>query len=587
MTPTATTARATQRYLGWGRLASGLAFAASLMAGVISGATWYLVLIATGSVLLVAVGLATSTSGLRRRGGDVALDGLEIVVFGVLLAGGLDEQTAYVAIVGLLMLVLAGLRGRHALRTSAAVAVAAETCRQVLGRLLVGETIDLEESLVGLGLAAVVGMVVAGMVDLARASEQAARESEASASAALAEAERAIAQLEAMHRVVASGIGEHEDETLQRIVEEIAASVGLPYVSAVLLDPSSGRPRISATTEPDVRDRDDIDPLAPGPFTTGPLARALEGRPTRPTEQELAQHARSATPRGDGVVHPLTRPDGTVIGALVSSVPPGERIDEHTSRTLGQLAGQTSLAIASARALRRESELAERYRDLDRMKTDFIAITSHELRTPLTTIGGAVEVLHERADDLAPEDVHRLLAALRRQTRRLVRLVDDLRTVSLVDAGTLAIHPRPTDVGRTVRDAVGTLADIDTRVTIAPRLPRVVADPDRLTQVLSNLLVNGDQHGVAPVHVDVAGDEDTGVTLEVWDEGPGIPAPHRARVFERFSRLGETNTHSRGSGLGLFIVRQLIEAMDGTIDVVDHPGGSAFRVWLPACPNDH
>lgn len=586
MTPTATTARATQRYLGWGRLAAGLAFAASLLTGVIAGNGWYLALVGTGSVLLALLGVATSWSERRRDAtSGTVLDGTETAVFGVLLASGLDEQTAYVAIVGLLMLVLAGLRGGRVLRATAAVAVVAEVVRQVLGQALLAERVDLKESVVGLGLAVAVGLVVARMVDLARESERSARDSEAAASAALAEAEQAIGQLEAMHRVVASGIGEHEDDTLQRIVEEVATSVGLPYVSAVLLD-GQGRPRVAATTEPDVRVRDDIDPLAPGPFTRGPLARALQGQATRANDRELALHTDLVAPRGDSVVHPLTRPDGAVIGALASSVPPGQQIDDHTFRTLGQLAGQTSLAIESARALRREADLAARYRDLDHMKTDFVAITSHELRTPLTTITGVIEML-ERTDELDREDAERLFDALRRQTRRLTRLVDDLRTVSLVDAGTLAVHVRPTDVVATVRETVATLSDIETTLQAPDTLPLVRVDPDRLTQVVTNLLVNGDQHGVPPVHVQVTGDEQAGVIVQVWDQGPGIPEDRRAEVFERFSRLGDTDTHSRGSGLGLFIARQLTEAMGGTIALVDHPTGSAFQVRFPVLPDDH
>ena len=586
MISTASIADATQRYLGWGRLASGLALLVSVSVGVILGDPWYLWLIRAGGLALVGIGLATRVDALRARPAvGPLLDGTEIVVFGVLLAGGLDEDTAYVAVIGLLMLVLGGLRGSRTLRMSALVAVVAEVTRQGLGATVMGEAVNIEESLVGLGLSGTVGLVVARMVDLARGSDAVARAAATDASRALDRAERAIGQLEAMQRVVARGLGEREEETLQRIVEEVAASVGLPYVTAVLLD-DTDRPRIAATTDPEVGARDDIDPLAPGPFVRGSLARALAGQPTRVDDREVQRIAEIGVVRGAGALHPMTRPDGRVIGALTATVPPGQQIDDHEFRTLGLLAAQASLAIESARALHREAELAERYRDLDRMKTDFIAITSHELRTPLTTISGVVEMFHQRRDELRPGDTERLLEALQRQTRRLARLVDDLRTVSLVDAGTLAVHPRPTDVAATVRETVGALPDIDTRVQVDDPLPSVSADPDRLAQVVSNLLVNGDQHGLAPVHVHVA-PEDDGVVVRVWDQGPGIPPEHRGEVFERFARLGDTETHSRGSGLGLFIARQLSEAMGGSIEVVDHPSGSAFRVWLPACTNVH
>ena len=584
MISTASIADATQPYLGWGRLASGLALLVSVAAGVIVGEPWYLWLIRTGGLLLAGIGLATRVDALRRRPAvGPVLDGVEVAVFGVLLAGGLDEDTAYVAVIGLLMLVLGGLRGTRTLRMSVLVAVVAEVLRQGLGQQLMGEVVHIEESILGLGLSGTVGLVVARMVDLARGSETLARAAATDASQALARAERAIGQLEAMQRVVARGLGERKEETLQRIVEEVAASVGLPYVTAVLLD-DAGRPRIAATTDPDVGARDDIDPLAPGPFARGSLARALSGQATRVDDREVRRIAEIGVVRGAGALHPMTRPDGRVIGALTATVPAGQQIDDHEFRTLGLLAAQASLAIEAARALHREAELAERYRDLDRMKTDFIAITSHELRTPLTTISGVVEVFQQRRDELRPQDTERLLQALQRQTRRLARLVDDLRTVSLADAGSLAVHPRPADVAATVHEIVGSLPDVDTRVQVDDPLPSAWADPDRVAQVVSNLLVNGDQHGVAPVHVHVAPDDD-GVVVRVWDQGPGIPPEHRSEVFERFARLGDTETHSRGSGLGLFIARQLAEAMDGSIEIVDHPSGSAFRLWLPSCPD--
>lgn len=586
MISTASTADATQRYLGWGRLAAGLALLVSVPAGVIVGEPWYLWLICGGALVLVGLGLATRIDALRARPAlGRLLDGTEVAVFGVLLAGGLDEDTAYVAVIGLLMLVLGGLRGTRTLRVSVLVAVVAEVLRQVLGQQVMGEAVSIEESVLGLGLSATVGLVVARMVDLARESDAMARTAATEASHALVRAERAIGQLDAMQRVVARGLGTQEDETLQRIVEEVAASVGLPYVTAVLLD-DANRPRIAATTDPDVGARDDIDPLAPGPFARGSLARALSGQATRVDDPEVRRVAELGIVRGAGVLHPMTRPDGRVIGALTATVPAGQQIEDHEFRTLGLLAAQASLAIEAARALHREAELAERYRDLDRMKTDFIAITSHELRTPLTTISGVVEMFHQRHDELGPQDSERLVEALQRQTRRLARLVDDLRTVSLVDAGTLAVHPRPTDVAATVRDTVGSLPDIDTQVQVDASLPSASADPDRLAQVISNLLVNGDQHGIPPVQVHMSADGD-GVAVRVWDQGPGIPPEHRGEVFERFARLGDTEAHSRGSGLGLFIARQLAEAMGGALEVVDHDSGSAFRLWLPVCPNIH
>ena len=128
------------------------------------------------------------------------------------------------------------------------------------------------------------------------------------------------------------------------------------------------------------------------------------------------------------------------------------------------------------------------------------------------------------------------------------------------------------------------LPDVATRVDVDTDVPLATADPDRLVQVVTNLVVNGDQHGRGTVNVEV-GAREGHVLVLVHDEGPGIAPEHREEVFERFARLGDTDSHSRGSGLGLFIARQLTRAMGGDLDVVDHPSGSAFRLRLSVHPN--
>lgn len=574
------TRRATNRVIAVGQTASGLAVVASLGAEVLSGPPWFRVVVGAAAAGLLALGL----TGLVRQGRDspgaaaVVRFRFETALFAALIAAGVEETAPYVAVMGLLMLVLAALRGQAGLRLSLAAALVAEVARTIL-HALAGFGVDPLDSLIGIGLATVVGFVVAKMVDLARDAEREAREAVATTRTALQEARAAIGHLDAMHRVVVSTVGvEDEREAMDRIVKEIANALDVPLVNIVLLDERE-RPHMIATTDPDVAGRDDVAPLPAGPFLEGPLGRALRGEASTATPDELAAIEEVFEARGAISCHPLRRADGQVIGALACGQPVGSTFTPTQLQTLDRFADQASLTIVASRSVAREAELVRRYRELDQLKTDFIAVTSHELRTPLTTIVGVVELLDGHADDLSGDDADRLLDALRRQTERLQRLVTDLGTVSTVDAGTLSMALGPVDVVSVIEETVQALPWVDTSVESDDR-PRAVADRDRLAQVLANLVINGGLHGTGAVHVRVDTDE-AGVLVDVWDDGPGIPADRREDVFRRFVRLDEAGTHGHGAGLGLAIARELAEAMGGGVGIIDCPDDtSRFRVRL-------
>ncbi len=568
-----------ERYLGWGRLAAGASLLLSVATHVIGGYVWFTSMAIAGGTLLVALGVATllapTVDPTRTRLVNV-VGWAETLTFGALIAAGPDEDAGYILVLAMLMLILAALRGSGPHRRALVVAVGAEALRQALTPVI-DQTIDPVESVVGLGLAVAVSGILVRMVELARTSEAAARRSAEAATSALAEAERAAEQLDVMHRVVVSGIGTAESEALQRMVSEVSAYLGVPAATVFMLDDEQ-RPSVVATTDPHVAARDDVTPVLHGPFLHGSLGRALRGHSSQADAAELAAMARGGLPRhGAIVVHPLRRGDGTVVGALACGTAEPRTFTVTESRTIARFADQMGLAIEAARSLIREADLADRYRELDRLKTDFVAITSHELRTPLTTVLGAIETMRQRLDELDGDDLRRLVDALSRQAQRLSRLVDDLRTVSRVDAGTLHTLNRPTDVARVVQDAVAGLPDLDVEITMDDGLPKVLADPDRLEQVLTNLVANGAQHGQGTIHLAVRQDGDH-VGIQVRDDGPGVPLDRREDVFARFVRLGDTNSHSRGTGLGLAIARGLTTAMGGTVAVVDHGGRGVFEV---------
>ena len=210
-----------------------------------------------------------------------------------------------------------------------------------------------------------------------------------------------------------------------------------------------------------------------------------------------------------------------------------------------------------------------------------LADISHELRTPLTVVQGNLEAI---LDDVYPPDPAHLGLILE-ETRVLGRLIDDLRTLALSEAGTLALHPEPTDpdvlIGEVVRsyEPAAAAAGVELSAEIAGDLPIIEIDPVRIREVLANLVANALRHTPAGGRVTVAGSMGGDwVRLEVRDTGRGIDPALLPHVFDRFVKGDD----SRGSGLGLAIARQLVVAHGGEIAAESSPGqGTTIRVRLP------
>jgi signal transduction histidine kinase len=224
------------------------------------------------------------------------------------------------------------------------------------------------------------------------------------------------------------------------------------------------------------------------------------------------------------------------------------------------------------------NEMAGRLDASENARRRFLADVTHELRTPLTVLQAEVEA---QLDGIHPrDDAH--LTMLRDQTRTLDRLVEDLRTLALGDAGRLTLHPESMSALAIAADAVAAIAASaagrDITVTVEGTDVEFDADPVRLTQVLTNLLTNAVRHtprgGSVIVTVGAGPDE---VVFSVADTGPGI-AGDPERVFDRFARAAD----SGGSGLGLTIARQLVEGHGGTLVAANDPnGGARFTASLP------
>ena len=237
-------------------------------------------------------------------------------------------------------------------------------------------------------------------------------------------------------------------------------------------------------------------------------------------------------------------------------------------------------------------DVSERAR-LERMKDEFVLTASHELRSPLTSVQGFAELLLLERDQLSDKHSETVEIILD-NTRHLVRLLNDLLDLARSDAGRLTINPERAEIGPIVAGAARLIMGLTNsrqqrlEVEIESDLPQVSVEPDRITQILVNLLTNATEYcpegSTIKVSASAVGSE---VEVAVSDDGPGIPSDQVEHVFDRFTR-GEAGLTQRvgGTGLGLAIAKSLIELHGGAIGVTSKEGkGATFRIVLPALPD--
>jgi PAS domain S-box-containing protein len=223
-------------------------------------------------------------------------------------------------------------------------------------------------------------------------------------------------------------------------------------------------------------------------------------------------------------------------------------------------------------------------RRLDEEKSDFVATISHELRTPMAAVYGAAQTLLRRDVVFEPERARELLEMIASQATRLSQITEEVLLTTRLDRGELRVEREPVDLGELVRATVLTLAaEPAIAVDVEPGVPPATGDRDRIQQVLVNLLDNALKYGDAPIRVCVAA-ANSAVRVAVADAGPGIPRADQERIFEKFFRSGpELSRAAGGTGLGLYISRELTQRMGGSLDVRSEPGsGATFVVELPA-----
>ncbi|MER5912991.1 ATP-binding protein [Streptomyces sp. NPDC001982] len=238
----------------------------------------------------------------------------------------------------------------------------------------------------------------------------------------------------------------------------------------------------------------------------------------------------------------------------------------------------------------------EARRRTERSHAELIATVAHELRSPLTSVKGFTATLLAKWERFTDDQKRLMLETVDADANRVTRLIAELLDISRIDSGRLEVRRQPVDMGAAVGRhiqayvAAGQLAD-RFLLRIEQPLPALWADPDKVDQVLSNLLENAVRHGEGTVTIEVTpaaspretenadSTDDTATSVTVSDEGSGIPEESMNRVFTRFWRGSKRG----GTGLGLYIVKGIVEAHGGTITVGRAPGGGAeFRFTLPA-----
>jgi signal transduction histidine kinase len=223
--------------------------------------------------------------------------------------------------------------------------------------------------------------------------------------------------------------------------------------------------------------------------------------------------------------------------------------------------------------------------EVDQLKDRFLAITSHEIRGPLTAIIAGLETVRKRGERLTTEQKDQLFDMMSRQGDQLSRLVDDLLVTSQLQSHTLALEKGWTPVDTIIEQAVQAAATKRRShvLEVFTEPYECQIDASRIAQIVRNLVENAFKYTPEKTRVTVTAKTDAGggLTLEIADEGPGIPTEKRDVLFDAFTRIEETAAGREGVGLGLYLVSQLVAAMDGEIDLASSSKGTTFTIRIP------
>jgi two-component system, NarL family, sensor histidine kinase BarA len=345
-----------------------------------------------------------------------------------------------------------------------------------------------------------------------------------------------------------------------------------------------------------------------GRSVLGPVWLADES--ASPPPEELPEGARAELERVLATVQQRTRAEcKTVLRHIVASLDVllHSGLKAHLASSLHLSSVRESFRELADKNMKLQVAY-DRLRELDRLKSNFLATVSHELRTPLTSIIGYSEMLREGIPGDLNEEQAEFVATIHQKGEQLLELIQSLLDLSKLESGTMGLKKRDLDCGSLCRDVALTLAptarkkNVTLEAHVAPDLPSFLGDGERLRQVLLNLTENaikftpaGGDVVIAAALVREESNETEGgglvlgatqrtvLELRVTDTGIGIPEEQRERVFDAFYQVDNSATREvGGSGLGLSIVKRLVDAHDGSIRIESNPPvGTAFVVRLP------
>jgi two-component system sensor histidine kinase KdpD len=307
-------------------------------------------------------------------------------------------------------------------------------------------------------------------------------------------------------------------------------------------------------------------------------------------EQPADQPKGTWVPAGTSGELPVSRPEEADAEVPISDhlvlALRGRALPADDRRVLGAFAAYAAAALEQGR-LAAEAEAARPIAEADRVRTALLAAVSHDLRTPLASAKAAVTSLRSRDIEWDEQDHDELLATADESLDKLARLVDNLLDMSRLQAGALAVFPRPADLSEIVArslDDIGPPARTVT-VDIPEDLPEVAVDPAILERVISNLIANALRYSPPGTPPTLTGSAlHDRVELKIIDRGPGVPESQRNEMFIPFQRMGDTD-NTTGVGLGLALSRGLTEAMGGTLEPDETPGGGlTMTLSLPGVP---
>ena len=405
--------------------------------------------------------------------------------------------------------------------------------------------------------------------------------------------ERQAQELEGIHRLsrlfTASETVDHVTAESVRIVGDLLACrrvALLLYDSEV--DALIAQPRgigFSASQLSDLRFRVDRPSLVATAFRTDAALTSNQAREDAWVDEGL----RDTFDFESVMVAPMTT-TGRPIGALIVADADKGSFDESDARFTTLLGSRIASVIEASRARERERSLVQRLREADHTKSEFVSMLAHELKGPMTAIKGFGDVLESRWQTLSDERRTETLKIISKETARLSRLVNDLLDVSRLEAGTLRYEFGTVHLVEMLDGIITTHPSLTRAHRIEakwpPSLPAVHGDADRIRQVFLNLLTNAVRYSPEGTSVEVGAELAADrtppfVIVRVKDEGIGIAPEHKNRVFERFAMLPKPGWITKGTGLGLYITKAIVESHGGRLWLESEPGrGTTFFFTL-------